>query len=101
MIWAYFAITLAASVFSGVTSHGQEQRTRTFDFEGDTERTPEHADPENSGAMRIRPITIDAEHEEALAEIDRLMDQNPAASTAAADRFGVLVTFVEAFENCR
>ncbi len=45
MIWVVFAITLAASVFSGVASHGQEQRTRTFNFEGGTERTPEHLDP--------------------------------------------------------
>ena len=33
--------------------------------------------------MKIKPITTDAEHEEALAEIDRLMDRNPAGGTAA------------------
>ncbi len=36
--------------------------------------------------MKINSIATDAEHEEALVEIDRLMDRNPAASTAAADR---------------
>ncbi len=51
--------------------------------------------------MRIKPITTDPEHEEALAEIDRLMDRNPAASTAAADRLGVLATLVEAYEDRR
>ncbi len=51
--------------------------------------------------MKIKPITTDAEHEEALAEIDRLMDRNPAASTAAADRLGVLATLVEVYEDTR
>ncbi len=51
--------------------------------------------------MRIKPITTDAEHEEALAEIDRLMDRNPAAGTAGADRLGVLATLVEAYEDRR
>ncbi len=51
--------------------------------------------------MKIKPITTDAEHEEALAEIDRLIDRNPAASTAAADRLGVLATLVEVYEDTR
>ncbi len=51
--------------------------------------------------MKIKPITTDAQHEEALAEIDRLMNRNPAAGTAAADRLGVLATLVEAFEDTR
>ena len=51
--------------------------------------------------MRIKPITTDAEHAEALAEIDRLMDRNPAAGTAAADRLGVLATLVDAYEERR
>ena len=51
--------------------------------------------------MRIKPITTDAEREEALVEIDRLMDRNSAAGTAAADRLGVLATLVEAYEDKR
>ncbi len=51
--------------------------------------------------MRIKPITTDAEHEKALAEIDRLMDRNPAAGTFASDRLGVLATLVEAYEDRR
>ncbi len=51
--------------------------------------------------MRIKPITNDAEHKEALAEIDRLMAGNPAAGTRAADRLGVLATLVEAYEDRR
>ena len=51
--------------------------------------------------MRIKPVTNDAEHEEAVAEIDRLMARNPAAGTAAADRLGVLATLVEAYEDRR
>ena len=49
--------------------------------------------------MKIKPITTDAEHEEALAEIDRLMDRNPANGTAAADRLGVLATLVNVYED--
>ncbi len=51
--------------------------------------------------MKIKPITTDAEHEEALAEIDRLMDRNPAGGTAAADRLGVIATLVEVYEDTR
>ncbi len=51
--------------------------------------------------MRIKPVTTDAEHEEALAELDCLMDRNPAVGTAAADRLGVLATLVEAYEDHR
>ena len=51
--------------------------------------------------MKIKPITSDAEHEEALAEIDRLMDRNPAAGTTAGDRLGILATLVEAYEETR
>ena len=51
--------------------------------------------------MKIKPITTDAEHDEAMAEIDRLMDRNPKAGTRAADRLGVLATLVEAYEEAR
>ena len=51
--------------------------------------------------MRIKPITDDAEHAEALAEIDRLMVRNPAPGTASADRLGVLATLVESYEDRR
>ena len=51
--------------------------------------------------MRIKPVTNDAEHSEALAEIDRLMDRNPAPGTAPADRLGVLATLVETYEDRR
>ena len=51
--------------------------------------------------MRIKPITTDAEHTQALAELDRLMDRNPAADTPAADRLGVLATLLDAYEDRR
>ncbi len=47
--------------------------------------------------MRIKPITTDAQHAEALAVLDRLMDRNPAAGTPAADRLGVLATLMDAY----
>ncbi len=49
--------------------------------------------------MRIKPITSDAEHEEAVAEIDQLVHRIPAAGTVAADRIGIRATLVEAYED--
>ena len=46
--------------------------------------------------MRIRPIKTKADHEKALAEIDRLM--NAAPGTPAGDRLDVLTTLVEYYE---
>lgn len=51
--------------------------------------------------MRIKPITTDAEHEEAVVEVARLMNRNPAEGTPAADRLGVLAALVEAYEDRR
>ena len=49
--------------------------------------------------MRIKPITSDAEHEEAVAEIDQLVHRIPAAGTVAADRIGIRAMLVEAYED--
>ena len=46
--------------------------------------------------MRIRPIKSKADHEKALAEIDRLMNATPG--TPAGDRLDVLTTLVEYYE---
>ncbi len=51
--------------------------------------------------MRIKPITTDAEHEEALVEVARLMNRNPAEDTSEADRLGVLAALVEAYQDKR
>ncbi len=51
--------------------------------------------------MRIKPIINDDEHMEALVEIGRLTDRNPAVGTAAADRLCVLATLVETYEDQR
>ena len=51
--------------------------------------------------MRIKPITSDAAHEEALIEITRLMNRNPAEGTPAADKLGVLAALVDAYEAKR
>ena len=51
--------------------------------------------------MRIKPITNDAEHEEALAELDRLMARNPTDGSAASDKLGALAMLVEAYEEKR
>jgi antitoxin component HigA of HigAB toxin-antitoxin module len=47
--------------------------------------------------MKIRPIKTDADHREALAEIERLMDAVPG--TLAGDRLEVLTTLVEHYES--
>jgi HTH-type transcriptional regulator/antitoxin HigA len=46
--------------------------------------------------MEIKPIKNDSDYEDALAEIERLMDAEPG--TPEADRLDVLVALVEAYE---
>ena len=47
--------------------------------------------------MDIRPIKTEADHQAALAEIERLFDAPPG--TPEGDRLEVLTTLVEAYEN--
>jgi HTH-type transcriptional regulator/antitoxin HigA len=47
----------------------------------------------------IRPIRTEMDYEAALAEIDRLMDKDPAPGSAAADRLEVLAILVEDYEE--
>jgi HTH-type transcriptional regulator/antitoxin HigA len=47
--------------------------------------------------MEIRPIKNNRDYREALKEIERLMDARP--KTAEGDRFDVLVTLAEAWEE--
>jgi HTH-type transcriptional regulator/antitoxin HigA len=47
--------------------------------------------------MRIRPIRSEADHAEALKEIERLW--GAAEGTAAGDRLDVLITLVDAYEE--
>jgi HTH-type transcriptional regulator/antitoxin HigA len=47
--------------------------------------------------MKIRPIRTDVDYQEALAEIERLMDAAPG--TPAGDRLEVLTTLVEHYES--
>ena len=46
--------------------------------------------------MMIKPIRTEADYEQALREIENLMDAQP--ETEEADRLDVLVTLVEAYE---
>ena len=46
--------------------------------------------------MDIRPIKTEADHEAALAEVDRLMEAPPDGPEG--DRLDVLVTLIEAYE---
>ncbi len=47
--------------------------------------------------MEIKPVRTKLEYEEALKEIERLWDSEPG--TPEGDRFEVLVTLVEAYEE--
>lgn len=47
--------------------------------------------------MQLRPIRTEADYEEALQEIDRLMDAAPG--TPEGDRLDILTTLVEAYEE--
>lgn len=49
--------------------------------------------------MKISPVRTEADYDEALREIDRLMDAEP--NTPRGDRLDVLVTLVEAYEDRR
>jgi HTH-type transcriptional regulator/antitoxin HigA len=51
------------------------------------------------GTMRIIPVKTEADYDEALREIERLMDAEPG--TRRGDRLDVLVTLVEAYEQRR
>ena len=54
--------------------------------------------PQISEPIVIRPIKSAADHAAALAEIERLMD-HVEPDTPEGDRFDLLVTLVEAYEN--
>jgi HTH-type transcriptional regulator/antitoxin HigA len=49
--------------------------------------------------MKIRPIKTEADHREALAEIEHLMDAAPG--TPAGDRLEILTTLVENYKSLR
>jgi len=50
---------------------------------------------------RLRLITSDEQHEAALAEIDRLLLNKPAAGSEEEDRLAVLAVLVESYERAR
>ena len=47
----------------------------------------------------MKPIKTDADHQAALAEIDRLAVENPTPGTEDANRLEILATLVEAYEK--
>jgi len=47
----------------------------------------------------IRPIKTEDDYEWALAEITQYFDKQPKVGSAAADRFDVLATLIDAYEN--
>ena len=49
--------------------------------------------------MDIRPVRSEDEYDWALAEIERYFDAPPEKGTPAADRFDVLASLIEAYEN--
>ena len=52
---------------------------------------------ERGGSVRIAPVRTEADYDEVLREIDRLMDAEPG--TPRGDRLDVFVTLVEAYEQ--
>src|ERR1051326_5847919 len=49
--------------------------------------------------MNIRPIRTDADYNWALKEIEQYFEHKPKRGTPAADRFDVLATLIEAYEE--
>lgn len=47
----------------------------------------------------IRPIRTETDYEWAIAEITKYFDNQPEAGTLDADRFDVLATLIEAYED--
>ena len=48
--------------------------------------------------MKIKPIRTPEDHAQALHEISKLMESDPAIGTPKGDRLDVLVTLVQAYE---
>jgi HTH-type transcriptional regulator/antitoxin HigA len=51
--------------------------------------------------MNVRPIKTEADYDWALKEIARYFDVQPKPGTAEGDRFDVLATLIEAYEEKR
>jgi HTH-type transcriptional regulator/antitoxin HigA len=49
--------------------------------------------------MNVRPIRTEADYDWALKEIARYFDVQPKPGTAEGDRFDVLATLIEAYEE--
>jgi len=49
--------------------------------------------------MNVRPIKTEADYDWALKEIARYFDAQPKPGTAEGDRFDVLATLIEAYEE--
>jgi HTH-type transcriptional regulator/antitoxin HigA len=49
--------------------------------------------------MNIRPIRTEAGYDKALKEIARHFEDEPRPGTPAADRFDLLATLIETYEN--
>ncbi len=49
--------------------------------------------------MDIRPIRTEADYKAAMIEVERYFDKIPALGTPEGDRFDVLSTLVQAYEN--
>ena len=49
--------------------------------------------------MLVKPIKTEADHQKALAEIERLAAKDPARGTPAGDKLEVLATLVEVYEK--
>lgn len=51
--------------------------------------------------MSIKPIRTEADYDAALTDVEKYFDRPPAPGSAAADRFDVLATLIEAYERER
>lgn len=49
--------------------------------------------------MEIRPIHTEADYKAVMREVSGYFDDEPAIGTPAGDRFEILLTLVEAYEN--
>jgi antitoxin component HigA of HigAB toxin-antitoxin module len=52
-------------------------------------------------SVPVRPIQSESGYDAALAEIERYFNNEPKLGTAAADRFELLASLIEHYENRR
>ncbi|WP_436160584.1 transcriptional regulator [Mesorhizobium sp. LjRoot246] len=66
-----------------------------------THKEYDRNNPEKGVMENIRPIETEADYDWAIAEITRYFENEPEVGSPDGDRFDVLATLIEAYEDKR